>query len=159
MTRTMEKGKKSGNMWGIGIFVFCGAFILFVLGMVLFVSIQDVQLVEESYYERGLEYETRIERSRRTADLDGSLVIEQRPVDSQIVLTVSAADSTSDLSGTIRLIRPSNARLDRKLSLTMDESQSFAVSTADMARGLWLIEVDWIMDSTEYYTETRVVIP
>ena len=62
-----EKSKKSA--WGIGIFAGYGVFIIFVLALVLYASIQDVQLVEESYYEKGLAYQDRIDRRDRANQL------------------------------------------------------------------------------------------
>ena len=152
-----EERKRSS--WGVGVFVFYGLFIVFILAMVLYASIQDIQLVEGSYYEKGLAYQDRIDRRDRSRDLAGTLEIAQRVGEKRVVLSVPAADSTAVVTGRVHLLRPSNARLDRFMELVLDENRTQAIDTRDLARGLWLIEVDWKMGSEAYYTESRIVIP
>jgi nitrogen fixation protein FixH len=151
--------EKKRSFWGVGVFVFYGLFIVFILAMVLYASIQDVQLVEGSYYEKGLAYQDRIDRRDRSGALEGTLEIAHRVGEKQLVLSLPAADSTVNVTGRVHLLRPSNVRLDRYVDIALDANRMQVIDTRDLARGLWLIEVDWKMDSEEYYTESRIVIP
>jgi len=147
------------SYWGIGVAAINAGFVLFILALVLYASVQDRQLVEDSYYEHGLAYQDRIDRIKRSQDLEFGLDIRHSYDKQEIVLSLSKVDSAAELHGTIQLIRPSNARLDRTLSLVMDDSGRQVVSTQGMAKGLWRIYVDWGMDSIGYYNESRIVIP
>jgi hypothetical protein len=149
----MSQSKK-GTFWVVIAFGLPFGFIVFILGMVLYASIQDIQLVEESYYEKGLVYQDRIDRMMHTRELDNGLDIEHRPAERAIVLT-----GPTGLSGVARLVRPSNSRYDRTLTIEFDSSGEQFISTDDMVRGLWRLEVDWSLDSVGYYTEARIVLP
>ena len=147
------------SFWGIGIAAINIGFVLFILALVLYASIQDRQLVEDSYYEHGLAYQDRIDRMKRSRDLKFGFNIQHRYDEQEIVLSLPQFDSTTECHGTIQLIRPSNARLDRTLSLIMDSSGCQVISTQGMTKGLWRIYVDWGIDSVGYYDESRIVIP
>jgi len=151
--------KKRKSLWGLGVAAINIGFVLFILALVMYASVQDRQLVEESYYEHGLVYQDRIDRMKRSDALNPGLKIEHQYGQQQVLLSFPKPDSTTDISGTIRLIRPSNSRLDRTAEVTIDADGLQFVSTTGMAKGLWRINVDWVMDSIGYYNESRIVIP
>ena len=154
MTRPAGK-----SAWGIVPFAIYGGFRLFILGFVMYASIQDVQLVEAGYYEKGLVYQERIDRLKRSRALESGLVIENLIAQRAIALAVPSAHPDQPVRGDIRLIRPSNSRLDRNYQLKVDSSGRQLLNTEGMARGLWPIEVDWAIGSAQYYNESRIVIP
>lgn len=155
----MSEERKKSSAWGIGVFALYGLFVVFVLGLVMYASLQDVQLVEESYYEKGLAYQDRIERMQRSRDLVGTLDILHRIGEHRILLSLPAADTNSIISGEVHLLRPSNSRLDRFVDLQLGREKTQSIDTEDLARGLWRVEVNWQMDSAGFYTESEIMIP
>ncbi len=151
--------KSSPSLWGFGAAAIYVGFVLFILALVLYASVQDVQLVESGYYEHALEYEDRIGRIRRSGALSAPLSIEHRYAESRIALTFPVDSGKQQPGGQVRMIRPSNARLDRSWPISPDLSGEQIVSTRGMARGKWRIEVDWHTDTVGYYDEARIVIP
>jgi len=151
-----DKTRKSS--WGLGAAAIYGGFVLFILSLVLYASIQDVQLTEPGYYEQGLNYQQRLDRLNRSRNLEHGLSIEHNLADAQIVLTLNRPDAAR-ASGTIIMSRPSNARMDRRWPLKLDASGRQVLTTEGMAPGQWRIEVDWQIDSLYNLNETRVVIP
>ncbi len=151
-----EEPRKS--KWGIGAAAIYVSFVLFILSLVLYASLQDFQLTEVGAYERGLDYQERIDRLQRSNDLVHGMSIAHQYAEERILLSLETANS-AEVSGVIRMTRPSNARLDREWSLSLDENGQQVVSTEGMARGQWNMEVDWSLDSTQYIDETRIVIP
>lgn len=148
-----SKGK---SLWGFGVAAIYGGFVLFILGLVVYASIQDRQLVEESYYEKGLAYQEKIDRIKRSIN---RLEIEHRYDNQEIVLQLLSPDSAKELSGDVELIRPSDARLDRLFMLDLDSLGQQVISTKGLLSGLWRIEINWTMDTLDYYNESRIVIP
>jgi hypothetical protein len=146
------------SLWGVGAAAIYIGFVLFILSLVLYASVQDVQLVETGYYERGLDYQQRIDSRKLSRKLNPGLTIEHQYAEDQIVLSLLRDDANGAV-GTIRMMRPSNARLDRRWNLSLDESGEQVVSIENMARGQWRLEIDWSLDSTNYLNETRIVIP
>jgi hypothetical protein len=149
----MSRSKK-GTFWMLAAIGLPFGFIVFMLAIVLYASIQDVQLVEDSYYERGLDYQDRIDRLRKARGLDSALVITQSLGERAIVLSGS-----SGITGTARLIRPSNSRYDFAVAVDLGSTGRQLLPTDEMIRGLWRLEVDWSLGEVGYYSEARVVIP
>ena len=115
-------------------------------------------MVEAGYYERGLDHQQRIDQRNRSREAEYGLAIEHRYQESQIILTLLQPNA-SDATGTIRMKRPSNARLDRQWPLDLGDSGRQVLSIENMVRGQWRLEVDWSLDSLTYFDETRIVIP
>ncbi len=151
--------KSSPSLWGFGAAAIYVGFVLFILALVLYASVQDVQLVEDGYYEESLEYQDRIDNIRHSNSLSLPLNIEHRLAEGRILLTFPPDSGAGKLGGQVRMIRPSNARLDQSWPVEPDQDGAQVVSTRGMARGKWRIEIDWHMDSVGYYDEARIVIP
>ena len=149
----------AGSWWGIGLFVFYGTFVVFVLGLVLYASSQNVELVESRPYEKGLAYQGRIDQINRTEALDSSVIIEPRPATQTMIVRIPQIGKAADVEGEVRLTRPSNERLDRRWELSLDSTGTQEVSVAGMASGLWRIEVDWAVDSMSYIFQSKLVVP
>jgi nitrogen fixation protein FixH len=150
---------KKGRVWGIGMFALYGAFVCFVLGMVLFASMQRSELVEDHPYERGMNYQSRLDRIRNTAENECAVVIEHREADKTVIIRITDFDPQSTVSGEVRLLRPSNATFDRRWPLQLDSTGVQEIPVAGFASGLWRIEVDGKVDSVGCYYQTRVMLP
>jgi len=147
------------SLWGLGAGLLYGGFVIFILSMVLYASVQHFQLSETGYYEQGLDYQEQINRIKRSQSLSQPLEIEHQYSEEQVLLTFPQTDSTVQIDGEVRMLRPSNARLDRRWPVAPDMSGRQVIATAGMQRGQWRIEVDWRMDSSSYYNESRIVVP
>jgi nitrogen fixation protein FixH len=150
---------KKNSAWGIGVFAGYGIFVVVVLAMVLFASIQSLELVEEHPYEKGLAYQGRIDQMNRTAALDSNVVITPVPATQSLVVRFPGRTAGEVVGGELRMVRPSNERLDRRWELKLDSTGSQAISMAGLARGLWRIEVAWTVDSVAYYYQSKLVMP
>jgi hypothetical protein len=150
---------KKGRAWGVGAFAAYGIFVFFVLGMVLFASMQKSELVEDHPYERGLAYQSRLEKIQNAAHNSGMVAIEHHPAEGHVNVRLTNFDPKATIVGEIRLNRPSNASLDQRLSLQTDSAGVQKISVAGLVSGLWRIEVDWKVDSVGYYYQTRLMLP
>ncbi|MEZ5358131.1 MAG: FixH family protein [Candidatus Zixiibacteriota bacterium] len=146
-----ESTKKSA--WGVGIFVFYGVFIVFILALVLYVSLQDMQMVTEDYYAKDLVYQQHIDKVRQSQELTEGLKIEPNPGKMHIMLTFPADMSPDSIGGTVTLFRPSNARLDKVIDIAPDKSGQQAIDIAGLVRGNWRIRIDWSCGSRSFYSE------
>ena len=154
----MTEVKKS-SAWGIGAFALFGAFVCLILGMVLYVSLHEFELEDDHPYERGLAYQSRIDRIRHTAENDSSVVVEHQAGSGLIVVRFPNVNLRRDVVGEVRLLRPSNAALDRRWPVQPDTSGAQEIPVADLVSGLWRIEVDWQVDAVGYYYQTRLMLP
>ena len=147
------------SIWGIGPFAMYGAFVVFVLGIVLYASLQDNELVESHPYEKGLAYQGRIDQINRTGALDSSVIIESNPSNQTVIVRIPGIRAGTSVAGEVRLNRPSNERLDQRWKLSLDSIGSQEISLAGLAQGLWRLEVDWAADSVTYFYQSKLIIP
>jgi hypothetical protein len=160
MTNTAEK-KPSRKIepWGIGIAIVLGVFVLALVGFVIFASLQSRDLVETSYYERGLEYGDRIDELERTQPAN-TPTLSLNEAARQLTLRFPLDSSSSDLpTGELQLYRPSNASWDQhyELVLDIDGEQSFELS--GLPNGVWKAKVSWMLEGETYYHEESLYLP
>lgn len=153
---TTDAVKKSG--WGWGMFGLYGGFVVFILAIVVFCSLQDIQLVTDNYYEQELVYQQQIDRINRTNALSSPLAIAFDKLDQQIEIAFPGDQDLTALGGTITLFRPSNARYDQQLAVQIDDFGRQYIPTDKLMPGLWKVKVDWKIGEREYYSEDIVVV-
>jgi len=151
--------RPKGFAWSVAAFAAPVLFLVFILSLVVYVSSQDSDAVDGNYYRKGLAYQERIEQLRRTARLDSGLTIEAHPASGMMSIRFPHSALRQEISGEMRLVRPSDANLDQRWSLKPDSAGVQEVSIAGIAKGLWRIEVDWKADTLAYYYQSRLVVP
>lgn len=151
--------RSKGLTWGVAAFAAPVLFLVFILSLVAYVSNQDSDSVEGNYYRKGLAYQERIDQLRRTARLDSGLTVESHPESRMMSIRFPPSASTQEISGEVRLVRPSDANLDERWPLKPDSAGVQEFSIAGIAVGLWRIEVDWKIDTLAYYYQSRLVVP
>ena len=149
-----KQSKKS--YWGIFAFTLPAMFLIFIISIVGYVSTQDMQLVEENYYQDGLVYQNRIDQLNRTALLENSLVVKRNISEQSLLLTFPMANSPVSVAGEIRFIRSSNANLDKTITINLNETGQQLVSTENMIDGLWRLEINWSVDSLAYFHQQSI---
>ncbi|MCB2229620.1 FixH family protein [bacterium] len=150
--------QKSGSSWGIGIWALYGGFVLFVLGMVLFASVQSMDLVESDYYMKGQKYQQQIDRVKRSQAMEHPLEASYDRAVDQIVLRFPEASSAGTVSGTVTLFRPSDADRDVTLPVQTDSDAKQYLPTQELAHGMWRLKVDWRWNERDYYLEKVIFI-
>jgi nitrogen fixation protein FixH len=139
------------NPWPYAIIAY---FIVFMGAIVLWISYavrNDQQLVRKDYYEQELKFQTDIEGQSRAANVNISVNYDSTKQTVTVALPAPAA------SGSIYFYRPSDAKLDREITLALTNgSQSIDVGAFES--GLWKIRVQWIAEGAEYRHNSTVVL-
>lgn len=133
------------------------AFILFAgfIGTLVTVCVrQEVSLVTRNYYEEEINHQQKINRLTNTQHLQVKPEIKL----TADRITVSFSDFERITEGELKLLRPSNARLDRtfKVAPSQQDEQQFSLTASD--RGLYRASLKWEMDGQEYYIEKVIVL-
>lgn len=142
------------SRWGVGLFFLYGGFVLFMLILVLYVSFQDMQLVEKDYYKKDLAYQDLIDKRDRAQNL---MKIDFLTREETIMIRFSP-EISGEITGTIRFFRPDGAEKDFQVAIEVDSINTQYVPAHDMARGLWRIKIDWMVDSVGYFHQTPLVV-
>lgn len=153
----MTEQKKAGRFWEFGIWIFYGGFVIFILACVGFASMQQFDLVEDNYYERGIGYQTNIDTQNRTAQLPEKPVIALEDGVS-IRIAFPASFAASDLAGQLLLYRPSDSQYDRQMPVVLDSARSMHISMADRPNGLWKVKLNWQYAGQSYYSEETIIV-
>ncbi len=151
----MTNNKKS--KWGFGVFALYGVFVLFILTLVLYVSLQDFQVVEKDYYKKDLAYQDQIDRMDLTNQLEKKLTVDLSPQGGNIIINFPV-EKNKDISGAIKFFRPSNSRLDFEVAIDADSLGKQEIDINSMVRGYWKMKMNWTVDSVEYYKQEPLII-
>ncbi len=133
----------------IGSFIVFGLFI----GTLVFICVrEDVSLVSPNYYQDELVHQVKMNQQQNM------LLLKEQPVIqlSRQQVKVSFALLKELEKGEIRLVRPSDSKLDQRFSLGQDTEQSFSLRISE--KGLYRVSMQWSMHGKEYYYEKLMVL-
>ena len=132
--------------WGTKLMVGMIIFMLFIISMVVYmfhVHGNDA-LVEEDYYEKGINYnqEYNAKRNVLTDNAQPSVVINKH----QIIIQLKDSASYE-----LKMIRPGTKNDDVKLNgATVSNANLILITREKMHTGLWLIDLKWKSSNKEY---------
>jgi len=140
--------------FGKGIVV---AFVLFAMfiGTLVFICIkQDINLVSVNYYQEELAHGQKMEQITNSKNLVSEPIISF--VDNRVVVDFKQFGELEE--GELKLIRPSNVKLDQQFSLhsSVEHRQNFVMKNWE--HGLYRASMKWTMNGKEYYFEKLIVI-
>lgn len=150
--------KKNKFSWGTGITIVIILFLVITIGAVILIhKVVDYDLVEEEYYGAEIEYQTQIERIKRTNALSEPLEIQLTK--EFINLKFPSFFQSEDIKGIIKFYKPSDDLLDKQQAVSLDSTNQMYFATSELATGLWKIKVNWSVDEVEYYNEKLLMVP
>ena len=141
--------------WGTSIAIFYSLFMAIMIFMVIRATQNKVQLVQENYYDKDLNYEAfRVSRANAAA------LVEK--INLQVFagdrLLISFPNEKIDVEGTVTLYRPADRKLDRRFTLELDQENSMAIDTSSLTKGLWRVRLDWNMQGKSFYQEEIITL-
>jgi nitrogen fixation protein FixH len=142
--------------WGTGIVI---AFAIFGVGLAVMIWIalsSPTDLVADDYYQRGLEYEGRIQSIQR-AQFSGAMMTVNGTTGGVTIMIPGVARS-GEVNGTVTLYRPSDRAMDFAAPLSLDSSGTMRIESPRLHPGLWTVKVEWLAGGARYYEEAKVVL-
>lgn len=130
------------------------AFAIFIATLVAVCVRQDVSLVSKTYYQEELKHQDKIEKIKNAQQLRS--LPEINVVGGSVRLVY--ADFSNVSQGTLRFVRPSDARLDQTFQLLpqVGDSQQFELKTWET--GLYRVTLQWTMNGKEFFMDKLIVI-
>lgn len=142
--------------WGIKITVLYLGFVALVIALVSMAMRQNVDLVSKDYYEQELKFQDKINKSNRSQALKEPLTWEVKQ--GALLLKFPEQFQGQKISGSIYFFRPSDAAMDKIISLPGDTNLSVNIATDKLNRGLYKIQISWEVNNEEYYNEGIIQI-
>lgn len=142
--------------WGTGIVITFIVFMVITLSTVVYLMNQDVDLVSDNYYERGIKYQQQIDKLERTS------LLEEKPsisYDGDVVAIAFPSNLVKrELTGEIYCYRPSSPSLDFKVIMQLDEDGKQIIPVEKLEKGYWRFMLDWKFDGKDYFNEEVIFI-
>jgi hypothetical protein len=137
--------------WSYRITILYVGFVVLIISMVVLAMRQNVDLVAKDYYDQELKYQNKIDVINRTRELSESLSWEVKQ--GELSLKFPSQFKGEQIKGSIYFFRPSNAVLDQAIAITTDTSGIQSISTRELMKGVYKMQVSWSVNDTTYYNE------
>ena len=141
--------------WGTGILIFIIFFLIAIISFVIFTTTHKINLVEEDYYPKELNYDDQIEKNTNTEALDEKISISL--ADSLIILGFPGFTEGKEVKGSILLYRPSDFEEDKLYSIELDSNLRQILPAKGLLSGKYIIKIDWTCDDISYYQEKVLI--
>lgn len=141
--------------WGYKILI---AYLVFVAGIVYLVfrsSSEKIDLVTKDYYAEEIQYQKKIDETKRTNALSSPIRYEVE--DDQLMIKFPADFKGKRIQGEMMLYCPSDANKDLKTGFNITDSVFyFKVPTNN--KGLHQLQLTWTVDTLKYYFEEKLFL-
>ena len=144
-----------GN-WALAVPLFYITFVVVLVIFVIWTTTQKVELVDENYYDKELVYQKQIEKLERTKRLPEKVTINH--ANNSLLVSFPKNFKSDELKGEIFFFRPSEKKLDFKVKIETDSTNSMLLATNNIKKGLWKLKIDWVGGDSLYYNEEIVII-
>ena len=141
--------------WGTGLTIFI---VIFCLGIFVFMYVafnNDIELVEEDYYPKELNYQSQIDQMDNLQKLGEQVQIEKS--DDLITLKFPVSQSKDSIQGQILIYRPSNEKLDLTYRINLDSKNMQQINTDVLVPGKYLFKIAWSYSGIAYYQEITLI--
>lgn len=140
--------------WGTKVVLGMIGFMLFIVAMVvyMFAVHGNDPLVEENYYEKGINYNMEFDAIKNVTNehLQPTITVNKYQ------LTIQLIDS---VDYELKMMRPSSEKEDVLLKgSTFGDSNLIVVGTEKMYKGLWFMELKWKKNGKSYLYKKNITL-
>ncbi len=139
--------------WGYKIAIFYTAFAVFILALVMKCMNQQYDLVTEDYYEKELKFQGQIDKQNLVTEDGKQVVVEQKNNSLNLVFPAG-----KNVSGEIKLFRPSDAAKDYTVAATPDSTGRQNINLSTTTKGKYLLQIDWNENGKGYFQESVIIL-
>jgi hypothetical protein len=142
--------------WGTKITISFILFAAFIVSMVAYMSMQQVDLVSHDYYEKESNYQKHIQKMEN-ASVD-RMSIEYQIKNDSIYIQLVGNNIGAVSKGTISFFRPSDLKLDKTFDISLNELQTQVFPLSKFKEGVYNLQVDWQSNGKSYWVEKQVYL-
>lgn len=139
--------------WGKAIVITLIVFVSLMVGLVtICVQQDDIHLVTQNYYEEEIKFQDQIDQTVNANSLDYKVLVydnQLKKVDLQLPV---------GSKGTLHLFRPSDARLDQKITFDVTNLNANAFDLKSLKPGYWKLKLTWSENGVDYFHEEKINI-
>ncbi|WP_214226232.1 FixH family protein [Pedobacter sp. B4-66] len=140
--------------WGTKLIIGMLSFMTFIVVLaVLMIRSETDALVDQDYYEKGLNYDHEFTLKEQVIKDNALPVI--RLSDESLIITFK-----TEATGTLKIMRTAKKSMDRMMNFKSDSNKNVILSSKDLAKGNWKFIMQWKANNgIAYLNEQEVSIP
>lgn len=141
--------------WGRKLVLGAILFMTFIVSMIVYISKQDVPLVESNYYEVGLDYQHQMQLKEGA---DSLIRIQLNKFDTtNPLLQLWFTHPASKQTGMLFLMKPSDKSQDFKIPFEVMAHDTFTFSFAGQSVGEWNVNAVWTDSIGQHKYATKLL--
>lgn len=141
--------------WGTGIAIFYIAFVIVMVGMVVYSKSVDNSLVVENYYDEDIRYQQQIDKLENSAHLEKNVEITTAD---NFDLLIKFPEDIASIEGTVLLYKADDKSKDKKFDIKLDASNQMLIPAGEYRGTKLTLKIDWQGNGVPYYKEKDILL-
>jgi hypothetical protein len=143
--------------WGTRIAMLYIGFVALIAVMITLSMRQKIELVSDDYYDKELVFQTKIDEMNNANALSGK--VDHSIEDNFFVIHFPTEFKDRVVSGNVLFFRPSDSSKDLKTEIKLYADLKQHIDLKSLSKGMYKMQVSWIVNNTPYFSEETIVIP
>ncbi|MGZ3763810.1 MAG: FixH family protein [Mucilaginibacter sp.] len=137
--------------WGKGIIIGMAVFVLFIVGMCIYMVASPTDDFDHQYYEKGLSFNHDYDREEQVTKDHAEPIIRlnNQNIDLKFVQPVK---------GTVTFMRPSSTVSDKVYALNSGNNNEIDIPIEPLAAGKWQLVFEWTSNNKAYLYQQEVFV-
>ena len=142
--------------WGHKLTIFIVLFLVVMLGMVFYATMQTNEMIDDNYYQKELEYQDVIDAKQNLVNISSNNLISQTFL--EVVITLPPGTFEKLEKGNIELLRNDSKANDVQLEIEPNGSNRRTIPKSSLLKGMYKSRIKWTNDGKEFYKEESVFV-
>ncbi len=134
--------------WGTGLFIFILVFLGLCITFMIYAFRQNINLVQEGYYEKGVDFDREKSSAERSVLFSGQINIDN--INNHVVVAFPDSFMNDVRDAEILFYRPSDNHKDVTVKLTGD---TLVLPREKFIPGRYIVRISWIKNKEEFIVE------
>jgi hypothetical protein len=142
--------------WGHKITIVIVLFLIAMLGMVYYASIQNNEMIDDHYYQKELVYQDVIDAQQNLMNLSADNLVSQTMY--EVVVTLPAGSFEKLETGNIELLRNDSQSKDVQQAIIPNGSNRRTIPKSSLSKGVYKARIKWSNGGKQFYKEESVFV-
>jgi len=142
--------------WGNKILIGFATFVVGICTMVYIAMKQTNEMVDDNYYEKELQYQSKIDASKNLAALAEKITVSDSAGFIRIKFPEIAVNSNP--VGHIECLRSSEQKKDVNVKLAIDAAGIQLLPKSTFINGVYQLRIDWVNSGIKYFHQQVLTI-
>lgn len=109
-------------------------------------------LVEDNYYEEGVNFERKIQAVRNSKAIKNKIIVS---IDKEYLIIEFPTEVKMNevLEGTIHLFRPEDSKLDKHFGISIEAGNTQLIPLENIEKGNYKLLLSWKTKENDYYVD------